>query len=365
MPRILDRLELAAGRAPETVETVDYLRRRPGPPAIIGSDGRYVPGWFTEFNGALNLDDSAALGIALQRWFHISIDAGDHFIVCNLANLTRAANVALLVAHKPSGAFEHATRTRLYPNVHVQVSDDARCFHDPDTHSFIRVSPDGQRYEISLHVDHLHLQVIARRCLGPDLVQSTRFHRGRGSLQFYGNLEVEHGALTIGDRLFVIPAGSLGTVDRTIGHQRGLQNWNWIACAGSAWDRGRKQRVRFGLQVAKDRPDAVPIVNSQKYAVWLEEGLYKIPSARFDYQVLDPETRRTTPWRIVSDAPGDDWMDLRFHPRFQRREQRQGVLAQGDFNQYYGEVSGRIRVADRSLVLDGVFAVTEDSRLEI
>ena len=58
-------------------------------------------------------------------------------------------------------------------------------------------------------------------------------------------------------------------------------------------------------------------------------------------------------------------MDLRFDPRFQRREQRDGVLAKGDFNQYYGEVSGRIRVSGRSLVLDGVFAVTEDSRLEI
>lgn len=365
MPRLIDRLDAAAGLSAESGEAVDYLTQRPPPPAIIGPDGRYVPGWFTEFRGEMNLDSSNALSIALQRWFHLSIDAGEYFIVCNLANLTRAGNVALLVAHKESGVFDHASRTRLIPNVRVDVMDDARHFHDNETHSFIRVSPDGQHFHISLHVDHLHLQAVAHHALGPALVQSTRFQRGRGSLQFYSNLVLEHGTLTLKDRVVILPKGSLGTVDRTVGHQRGLQHWNWIACAGQAWDRSRREHVQFGLQVARDQVDARPVVRSSKYAVWLKEGLYKLPSAAFEYTITDPETRSTTPWKIRSDEEAEDWLDLRFDPRFQRREQRDGVLAKGDFNQYYGEVSGRIRVAGRSLVLDGVFAVTEDSRLEI
>lgn len=365
MPRLLDRLDAATGINTSSDDGVDYLTQREAPPAIIGPDGRYVPGWFNGFDGEMNLDRSNALSLALQRWFHLSIDAGDYFIVCNLANLTRAGNVALLVAHKKSGVFDHASRTRLIPNVKVEVMDDARHFACTDTGSFIRVSADGQRFHISLHVDHLHLQAIARHALGPALVQSTRFQRGRGSLQFYSNLELEHGLLTLKDRVVVLPPGSLGTVDRTVGHQRGLQHWNWIACAGVAWDRTRKEQVQFGLQVAKDQVDARPIVRSQKYVVWLKEGLYKLPSAAFEYEITDEKTRSTTPWRIRSTEAGDDWLDLRFDPRFQRREQRDGVLAKGDFNQYYGEVSGRIRVSGRSLVLDGVFAVTEDSRLEI
>ena len=365
MPRLLDRLDAATGLNTSSDDGVDYLTQRAPPPAIIGPDGRYVPGWFTEFSGEMNLDRSNALGLALQRWFHLSIDAGEYFIVCNLANLTRAGNVALLVAHKRSGVFDHASRTRLIPNVKVEVTDDARHFTCTDTNSFIRVSPDGQHFHISLHVDQLHLQAIARHALGPALVQSTRFQRGRGSLQFYSNLELEHGLLTLRDRVVVLPPGSLGTVDRTVGHQRGLQHWNWIACAGVAWDRSRREQVQFGLQVAKDQEDARPVVRSNKYVVWLKEGLYKLPSASFEYEITDEQTRSTTPWHIRSDEAGDDWLDLRFDPRFQRREQRDGVLAKGDFNQYYGEVSGRIRVAGRSLVLDGVFAVTEDSRLEI
>ena len=41
------------------------------------------------------------------------------------------------------------------------------------------------------------------------------------------------------------------------------------------------------------------------------------------------------------------------------------VMIRADFNQYYGDVSGRIRLGDRAWQVRDLFAVTEDSWLEL
>ena len=48
-----------------------------------------------------------------------------------------------------------------------------------------------------------------------------------------------------------------------------------------------------------------------------------------------------------------------------RREARSLVMIRADFNQYYGDVSGRIRLGDRAWQVRDLFAVTEDSWLEL
>ena len=58
-------------------------------------------------------------------------------------------------------------------------------------------------------------------------------------------------------------------------------------------------------------------------------------------------------------------MDLAFQPRFHRRERRYLWLVNTDFNQYYGALSGTVHIDGESWRLDEVFAVTEESLLEL
>ena len=366
MPRLIDMLDAAVGRAPALVDhSVNYLVRQPGPEAIIGEDGTYNAGWFEDFTGRFNFDDSSAFDMAMHRWFHGALDTPKHFIVWNLADFSRAGNTAVLVAYKDSGRFEHASLTRLFNLNDVTVDGPHRHFHDPNTHSFTRVDEDEDRFTFSMHADHIHLSGEARRVLGPPMIQSTRFHRGRGSLQWYGCFQLEHGTLTVGDEVIRLPKGSYGTYDRTMGHQRGLQGWNWVATVGQAVDPDGNT-LPMGIQVARDVDGrAVPVVVSRKYVVWVGGQVLKVPEARFTYQTNDQ--RETGPWRIHSHdgAIEGDGMDLTFTPGFHRREERAAGLLRADFNQYYGQVEGTVVVGGRRYTLQPTFAVTEDSLLEL
>lgn len=372
MPRLLDRLDAATGLVPEFLDAdVDYLERRPPPPQLVDAEGHYNAGWYERFDGALNLDDSMALDGALQRWLHLTLNAPDHFIVLNLADMGKASNTAVLVVDKATGTFREASLTGLGPAGHVSVSDDARRFVDAHHASMARFhGEDDARLSFSMHAEGLHVTGVARRAIGPTFVQVTRYQRGRGSLQWYGNLELEAGILTLDDRVIPLPPGTLGTFDRTVGHQRGIQAWNWLAVAGQARCAETGRVVPIGIQVARDRPGARPRVESKKHAVWLEGELHKIPTAAFAYDIVDEGERTTSDWRLTSPsansaAPEPAWLDLTFRPRFHRRELKRLLIAKTDFNQYYGEVEGRLRVQGRTWELLPTFAVTEESWLEL
>lgn len=365
MPRLIDKLDAASGLVPESLsDEVDYLVQRPAPEALIQPDGTYAAGWFADFPGALNLADSSAMRMSLQRWFHLTVDAPEFFVVANLANLTRASNNALLVVNKESGRFHQASLTRMFPNAAVEVDERAARFRDRETGSFVSVGPDGS-VEIALNSGGLHLVARLRPALGPPLVQVTRFQRGRGALQWFGALEIEHGSVALHDRVIALPPGTLATYDRTVGHMRGLQNWNWLAAAGQAVDRATGARVPVAVQIAQDRAEARPRVHARKYAVWVDGRLIRLHAARFDYDLLDPEHRKTSPWRIQAEGPDDAALDVILDPRHHRREARARVLVRADFNQYYGPLSGELRVGGRRFALDGLTAVAEDSLLEL
>ncbi|HJN72677.1 MAG TPA: DUF2804 family protein [Myxococcota bacterium] len=353
MPRIIDKLDAAAGRTPVFLDLgIDYSTPRPGPKALIKPDGTYEAGWFHDFDGDWNLDDSSAFDIALQRWVHLTFDAPDHFIVCNLANLTRASNTALLVANKRTGEFHHASLTHLYPQDTVRVEPPFTHWRDSETGSFVRIG-DDLSVELAINADGLHFVATARHALGPPLIQASRFQRGRGAIQWYRILELERGLLAVGDRVVELPAGTMGTCDRTIGHQRGVQAWNWVAGVGTAVDLETGERTRLGVQIAKDRHLARPQVPNKKYLIWTEDRLFKLGEVDFSYE-------HGSDWRIH----GDD-LDFRFVPAFHRHEEKRLVLVRADFHQFYGELSGTVRVGGRRLRLEPCFAVTEESLLEL
>ncbi len=367
MPRIIDTLDAAAGRTPAELDLgIDYLTRVPSPERLISEDGTYNPGWFERFTGEINFEASSAFRMALHRFFHLSLDTGRHYLVWNIADFNRAGNTAILVADKEKGTIQQESLSGLFARNKVVVSADQRRFMDTAHDSFIEVNPQDQRITFSVHTGRLHLSGVAEQALGPPFVQCTRFHRGRGSLQWYGNMRLLHGTLTQGSEVIPLPEGCLGIYDRTVGHQRGLQNWNWIASVGKARCVEDGRVTDLGLQVHQDLKGAKPRVMSRKHVIWVDGRLSKVPEAGFSYELTDPETRATGPWRITSPEgrSRDEWVDLTLQPSFHRREHRARVLLNVDFNQYYGEISGAVRVDGRTWELEPTFAVAEDSRLE-
>ncbi|HCH65776.1 MAG TPA: hypothetical protein DFR83_23435 [Deltaproteobacteria bacterium] len=366
MPRILDSIDAAVGRTPSSLpETNDYITIQPSPDTLIGADGRYRAGWFHRFDGDFNFSDSQALNQAFQAWMHLSIDTPNHFIVLNIADMGKAGHTAILVADKRSGAFHHAAETRLFTRNRVQLHPPFLRFRDKATGSMIATDHEHDRWTFSLHAEALHIIGTARRIGGPPFTQVTRFHRMRGSLQRYGNLIFDEALLSVGTKVFSIPPGSLGTFDHTVGHQRGLQSWNWVAAVGRATCLENGQTSILGLQIAKDRVDARPVVHASKYVVWVEGTLYKLPSACFEYEYVDAGEKQTGPWRIQSDGRGDRWVDLHFAPRFHRRERKNVVLVDADFNQFYGTLHGQVHLHGRTWLLQDYFAVCEESLLEL
>lgn len=368
MPRIIDTLDHAVGRTPDFVDTgVDYLRQVPPPDKLVGEDGTYNAGWFTHWDGQINLEASSAFDMALHRFFHLTLDAGRHYLVWNIADFGRAGNTALLIADKEGGTFEH--KSLAYPLVRnrITASPDYRLFEDPASGSFIRISPDDRHFAFSIHAESLHLSGEGEHALGPPFVQCTRFHRGRGSLQWYGNYRLTHGTLVMGKQVIALPPGSLGTYDRTLGHQRGLQNWNWIAASGMARCVQTGERAELGLQLHIDRDGAKPRVDSLKQMAWIDGKLYKLPKVSFRYELLDDD-HTSGPWKIGTPGQSDHgwgWVDLTLTPRFHRREERHQVIIDADFNQYYGELSGKVAIAGRVWELERFFACAEDSRLQL
>ena len=366
MPRILDSLDAAVGRTPaELDERIDYLSIQPSPDSLIGPDGRYRAGWFDRFDGDFNFDDSQALAQAFQAWMHLSFDTPEHFVVLNLADLGKAGQTAILVADKATGAFHHAAETRLFTRNRVKLHPPFQRFRDQATGSMMATDHDHSRWSFSLHANDVHIIGTARRIGGPPFTQVTRFHRMRGSLQRYGNLMIEQATLSIGTHVIHIPAGTLGTFDHTVGHQRGLQSWNWVAAVGRATCEEDGSTSILGLQVAKDRTNARPVVHSAKFAIWVEDTLHKVPSARFEYDYRHEAEKKTGPWHIYSPDPGSRWLDLRFRPQFHRRERKNVVLVDADFNQYYGTLSGRVHLDGRTWRIEDYFAVCEESLLEL
>jgi hypothetical protein len=262
--------------------------------------------------------------------------------------------------------FEAASLTKLLRQNQVTISDDQRTFVDPATRSFIEEDEARGELRFSMHTDHLHLTGVMERSAGPQLVQCTRFHRGRGSLQWYGVARLKFGALTLRNEVIPLPPGALGTTDRTVGHQRGLQGWYWLASAGEAIHEASGRKVSLGMQIHRDHPDrARPAVRSMKYAVWLDGQLRKLPDAAFEPGALNEVTQTHGPWRVFNPSGEGDGVELSFTPRFHRRETRSAFLIDADFNQHYGVVEGVLTLDGERWRVPPTFSVMEDSRLEM
>lgn len=339
-----------------------YDERRPGPEALVDADGDYVGGWWSDWTGEINPEDASGPDSALKGWIHLSFDLEDWFVVTNLADLSKAANTALLVVDKRTGELHSVSLRYAFGDNVLEVGPAWDDFYNPADGSSSRVEADGT-VSFAIYAEQLSFEGSAVP-VGEPFIQTTRSVPGYGWLQFYENLEIVEATLDLGDGPIEVPAGTLGAMDRTLGHRSNIQNWNWLSLIGPATDAETGETEIVSVQVARDQEGANPKVDGLKYPVWVGDELFKLPDLSFEYEVLDEQTRETSEWRVRSPEGEPDALDLTVQPDFHRRDQQDFLwFVHTDFNQYYGPATGTLTHDGRTWEIQGLFAVCEDSLL--
>lgn len=355
-------LLMFACQVPVVDNTEDqYDVQRPGPDAMVGSDGNYVGGWWSDWTGTINPSDASGPDSALKGWIHLSFQTDNQFIVTNIADLSRAANTSLLVVDQDTGEIHYVTQRYAFGDNVLEVSDDGSELSNPADGSYSRVLDDGT-IEFGIFAAPMRLEGTAVP-VNPALIQTTRSVPGYGWLQFYGNLEIVSATLDTGDGPVDLPAGTLGTLDRTLGHRSTIQSWNYLSAVGEATNTAGETAL-ISLQMAKDKDDASPKVTALKYGAWVDDDLFKLKDIAFDYDVLDAETGETGDWHISSPEGEDDVLDATFTPNHLRLENTDFLwYVHTDFKQYYGTLQGTLTHDGETWTLDGMTALAEDSLL--
>lgn len=354
------------GCGPEVVDNAAdrYLEQRPGPEAMVDGDGNYVGGWWSEWTGEVNPEDASGREGALKGWYHFSFNAADYYIVTNLADLNSAANTALLVVDKRTGEFHSGSLRYAFGDKAIEVSGDRSIYENPPDGSFSR-DDGGGVYSFGIDVGTMSFTGSAA-VRGEEFIQTTRSVDGYGWLQRFPNLEIVEASLDLGDGPVEIAAGTLGLMDWTVGHRSTTQFWNWLSTNGYATDEAGDP-VFVSLQIARDQEGADPVIDAQKYGAWVGDDLFKFGEVVFDYEVLDPETGETGPWRIhTPDGVTGDTLDVTFTPQWRRDEQVDFLwYVHTDLRQHYGSLSGTMVREGQTYTLDGLFALAEDSLLTL
>lgn len=259
---------------------------------------------------------------------------------------------------KATGELHDVSLSGLFADNKVEVDEGHTRFYDPTTNSTI--TWENGIVTVDLHAEELSLVGTASPAFAQDFVQITRFDEGHGSYQTWGFVAIDQMTLGLGDQTVELAAGSLGAFDRTLGHQRRAQNWNWIATAGTATATDDGETRTFALSLQEDRPQARPWVDARKHPAWAGDDFGKIEEVQFDY-TSDPDTKETGDWSITGTGT-----DLSFTPKYHRRDlQGQIWIAETDFNQYYGELIGTFTLEGRTWEIGPVFALCEDSLIEL
>ena len=351
--------------SPQTVDTkpVVYSGIQESPAQLIDEQGNYQPGWFRSFDGRLNVQDGGAGKRRFHRWFYVHFDAGDFFVGANIADLALGGNSGIVVLDKRTGAFEVASQTGLIVWNGVENSPDCRHFMDHRNHSRLEVDDDDATVEFDLRVRGFRLAGRASALFDP-FVQSTAFHAGHGTLQSWGNLTLDHGRLETPSGAWDLQPGAMGIYDRSLGHRRPIENWNWLVTSGTLKvDNGYGNQ--FALHLAVDQTLARPRVDSQKACLWAGGEQVKLSGVTVAY-ACDEDTKDTGVWHIQSANHGSGRIDLRFSAKHHRRDRHQfPFLMLVDHNQYFGEVTGHIEVHGTRCEIESAYGSAEDSLMII
>ena len=252
--------------------TIDYGTLKPSPTAMIGPDGTYRGGWFDGFDGSINPEDAGRGAGRLSAWLHVTFDTPNAFVGCHLADLGLAGHTAVLWVDKRTQHCDDRSERQIWRGKSLRVDDAFARFDEPKTGSVIHMTDEGG-VVFDVAARGLRLRGRARPAFACPLVQTTAYPGAKGTLQWWGNLELVEGELIRDGVRTRLPKGALGCYDRTLGHRRRIQNWNWLSAVGSLTRSKQDEKVPFALQMSKDRSGAQPQIASQKYAAWVGDTM--------------------------------------------------------------------------------------------
>ena len=143
------------------------------------------------------------------------------------ALVDRGARMLLRLFSHPQPVVAACTGHAVAAGAFILLSCDTRVGADGDFSIGLNETALGMSFPVfAIELTHARL---SKRHVTAAFVQSTRYPKNQGCLQWWGNLRLESGRLRIKDRTQTLPAGSRGGYDRTLGHRRRYQNWNWIS----------------------------------------------------------------------------------------------------------------------------------------
>lgn len=352
--------------APATfdISADDYLTMRPSPDAMVGADGLYNGGWYESFDGVINPGDALAPEGAFKGWLHFSLQNDLHIISVNVADMGNAGNTAITVVDHTDGSQDVVSIKDTFSSNPIVINEDFTEAQNTNNGSYIRAVDGGRRLEFDVTAEHLRITGTASALYDQDYVQITRYHDGYGILQWYGNIAVEEGTLTTAKGEYPLGPETRGAYDRMAGHRRTHQSWNWVGAVGTATRASDGAEVGMAFQITKDQEYARPVVDSKKYAVWVDGELIKLPSIHFDYERLTEEGRMTGEWQITTDPGDEPRLELTFDPISVRTDET-GYLwfYHTDFNQYCGYFRGELEVDGEVYIIEGLRGLGEDSIL--
>ena len=339
----------------------NYRQISSSPEKMI-EQGRYVAGWFESFDGLINVADAGPGAGRLSSWLHVTFDTPTHFVGAHLADMGIAGHTAVLIVEKEREIAHDRSKKSMLWKKKMRIDEGFTRFEDLRSDSFIAMTPTGG-VELNVSTSGLSIQARAEPAFCAPFVQTTAQPGAKGSLQWWGNLQLVEGVAIKDGHRIELPQGAFGAYDRTIGHRASIQNWNWLSTSGVATGLDSGQLVPFSMQMAKDGPRSKPPVDGHKTTIWVGDTMVKLPAITFEYERLDSDNR-TGAWVIATEEGGASGMRLTFTPRFKRRETGAiPMVYQADFNQYYGVISGEFWLPEGRYVVDDVFALTEDSYL--
>lgn len=346
------------------VSADDYLTLKPSPDAMVGEDGIYNGGWYESFTGRINPEDALGPDGAFKGWLHFSLQDDRYLISVNLADMGNAGNTAITLLEHATGQQQVQSITQSFGDNPVELNADFTEAVNTDDGSYIRAVDNASRLEFDVRAGDLHLVGAANALFAQDFVQISRYHDGYGILQWYGIIQVEQATLTTPTETLELGPETLGAYDRMAGHRRTHQAWNWVGAVGPATRVSDGAEVMIALQLTTDKEESRPWVDSQKYAVWVDGALHKVPSVEFSFDHPVEGAAMTTDWEVASRPEDTDRVDLVFTP-VSVRQDITGYLwfYYTDFRQYCGRLNGTITLGGEVYEVEDLRALGEDSSL--
>jgi len=324
------------------------------PPERLIVDGQYQPGWYRRYPSHVDVSRSVGASRRHHRWFFVQFQVGKWFIGFNLADLHFGCNTGVLILDTETGTFRVESCTDLLWRKRLEISSDCARFEDPVGG---HIALDGRGVEFDVRARGLRIRGSASPLFDEHFVQCTRFHEGHGTLQQWGNLRLNDGSLVIDGETIALEPGSLGAFDRSFGHRRPVENWNWLVAVGHA--RQGDQRQPFALHLARDGRQARPRLDLHRFPLWIDGELHRMP----ELDLVVPSGRTLQPWSIRC-SEGPVKVDLTFQPRWHRRDHhRVPLVFQVDHSQFFGPLSGTITTSSGQWTVSDVVATSEDTRM--